>query len=196
MPITIGQGPDHGFDEPLGLLSDCHRRVEHFLEVLVAFNRQAAGRPLIGAERSQLEGSLTYFATAAPKHTADEEESLFPRLRASTDPAARVLDDVLARLEHDHDDANGHHRQVDSLIRRWIASGSLAPADVRELGEHLAALQAIYQSHIAVEDRELFPAAGRLLSAGQVSDIGREMAARRSLRWAPATAGVRGDRTS
>lgn len=31
----IGQRVDHDFDEPLGLLSDCHRRIEHFLRALV-----------------------------------------------------------------------------------------------------------------------------------------------------------------
>ena len=31
--------------------------------------------------RVALESALRYFREAAPKHTADEEESLFPRLR-------------------------------------------------------------------------------------------------------------------
>jgi len=43
MPLQIGQRPDHGFAQPLGLLSDCHRRIEHFLRVLLAINREAAG---------------------------------------------------------------------------------------------------------------------------------------------------------
>lgn len=30
MPITIGHATSHGFDQPLGLLTDCHRRVELF----------------------------------------------------------------------------------------------------------------------------------------------------------------------
>jgi hypothetical protein len=36
MAIQIGQRPDHDFHEPLGLLSDCHRRIEHFLRVFIA----------------------------------------------------------------------------------------------------------------------------------------------------------------
>ena len=49
-----------------------------------------------------------------------------------------------------------------------------------KLRGHLAALRALYQRHIDVEDRELFPAAARLLCATQIADIGREMAERRS----------------
>ena len=35
MPIQLGAAPEHGFDSPLGLLSDCHRRIERFLEQLL-----------------------------------------------------------------------------------------------------------------------------------------------------------------
>ena len=34
MLVRIGQPADHGFDERLGLLSDCHRRIEQFLGLL------------------------------------------------------------------------------------------------------------------------------------------------------------------
>lgn len=95
MPIRIGQRPDHGFNEPLGLLSDCHRRIEHSLQVLLAVTEQVDGQPLFAAHRSDLEGALAYFGTAAPRHTADEEESLFPRLRTAPDPAAREALDAL-----------------------------------------------------------------------------------------------------
>ena len=41
MPLQIGQPLDHDFDEPLGLLTDCHRRIEYFLDVLVTLTRDA-----------------------------------------------------------------------------------------------------------------------------------------------------------
>jgi hemerythrin-like domain-containing protein len=180
MPIQIGRRPDHGFDEPLGLLSDCHRRIEYFLGVLCAIGEQAAGGLLSASQRAELESALRYFATAAPKHTADEEQSLFPRLRASTDAdAARALD-IVARLEKDHGEAARHHSDVDVLVRRWLDAGRLDVDDVRALNDGLARLRAIYAEHIAVEDRDVFPIAGRLLSAEQLREVGREMAARRA----------------
>jgi hemerythrin-like domain-containing protein len=180
MPLHIGQRPDHGFAEPLGLLSDCHRRIEHFLRVLQAIDRDAAGGLLAAGQRAELEAALTYFATAAPKHTADEEESLFPRLRATTDPETIQALDLLDRLEQDHDEAEQHHCSVDILGRRWIARGSLDPVAAGSLRAHLFALQAIYEQHIGSEDRELFPAAARLLSPTQHHAVGIEMTARRS----------------
>ena len=42
MPITIGAKPTGGFSNPIELLSDCHRRIERFLAVLVTVARHAA----------------------------------------------------------------------------------------------------------------------------------------------------------
>jgi hemerythrin-like domain-containing protein len=125
---------------------------------------------------------LRYFAIAAPKHTADEEESLFPRLRDSTDPAAAAVMMLVARLEHDHDEADGHHAAVGVLAQRWLAEDCLSSSEARELRERLARLQDLYQRHIRIEDQELFPAAARVLDRAQLRQIGREMAARRQIR--------------
>jgi len=182
MPIQIGRRPDHGFDEPLGLLSDCHRRIEHFLDILIAVDTQAAGGALDAEQRRALDGALTYFAAAAPKHTADEEASLFPRLRASADPAAADALALLDALEHDHTDAQADHAQVDALVRRWLADDRLPERDAADLRARLARLGRLYQRHIAIEDQQLFPAAARVLSAEQVQQVGREMAARRRVR--------------
>jgi hemerythrin-like domain-containing protein len=137
------------------------------------------------SDRSALEGALQYFKTAAPRHTADEEESLFPRLRESGDAAAIQALAVIDGLEHDHDEANAHHDAIDMLVRRWLNAGALAQGDSAELGERLSALRTLYQRHIAVEDQDLFPAAARLLNQDQIGQIGREMARRRGIR--PAT---------
>ena len=59
MPIQIGQRPDHGFTEPLGLLSDCHRRIEHFLDVLLAIDQEAHGGPLGTGPRADMDAALT-----------------------------------------------------------------------------------------------------------------------------------------
>jgi hemerythrin-like domain-containing protein len=137
------------------------------------------------SDRSALEGALQYFKTAAPRHTADEEESLFPRLRESGDAAAIQALAVIDGLEHDDDEANAHHDAIDMLVRRWLNAGALAQGDSAELGERLSALRTLYQRHIAVEDQDLFPAAAHLLNQDQIGQIGREMARRRGIR--PAT---------
>jgi hemerythrin-like domain-containing protein len=179
MAIQIGQPPDHGFDEPLGLLRDCHRRIEHFLQVLIAVADEAEGGALSPEHRGAAEGALRYFSTAAPKHTADEEESLFPRLRDTRDPGVLETLTLLEQLERDHEEADQHHTAVEGLVRRWLANRALAQAEAAELRHRLARLQCLYRQHIALENDTLFPAAARALDPAQLRDIGREMARRR-----------------
>src|SRR6202051_4820731 len=81
MPIVIGAKRESDFTDPIGMLGDCHRRIEMFLNMLVRVAEQAHGEALNEEQRGALETALRYFREAAPKHTADEEERLFPRLR-------------------------------------------------------------------------------------------------------------------
>jgi hemerythrin-like domain-containing protein len=179
MPLQIGQPLDHDFTEPLGLLSDCHRRIEYFLDVLIRLSETTS--PLTPEQWKDLERAVNYFARSTPKHTADEEESLFPRLRAVHDRRAAAAIERLSQLERDHELADAHHRAVDMFCRRWLDHGFLSSVDRRNLQDRLAELQAIYREHIAIEDQELFPAAARVLSDEQLQEIGREMERRHSI---------------
>jgi hypothetical protein len=50
----------------------------------------------------------------------------------------------------------------------------------------LAEVQAIYTRHIAIEDHDIFPLAGRVLDTATIAALGREMATRRGLKPADA----------
>jgi hemerythrin-like domain-containing protein len=189
MPITIGQRPDHTFSEPLGLLSDCHRRIETFLHILIAIVREVDGGALTDADAAQLQSALNYFAEAAPVHTADEERSLFPRLRQCADPEMDRTLERVALLEMDHRQAAPHHAAIDRLVRQWIEADGLHAEDANALRGHLMVLRGLYEAHIATEDREVFPAAARLLSTRAIDEIGREMKARRLVRALSRAAG-------
>src|SRR5262249_24290210 len=154
MPIQIGQRPGHDFNQPLGLLSDCHRRIEMFLDVLMTQARRASTEPLSAPEKAELLAAVDYFTEAAPRHNDDEERSLFPRLRRCADAeAARTLEPV-ASLEADHQYATRHHAAVDTLVRHWIAEGRLDLAATHVLRDHLTILRDVYEQHIAFEDNE------------------------------------------
>src|SRR6478735_5445740 len=100
MPVQIGV-KSSTFSDPTGLMSDCHRRIEMFMGTL-STAAQFEGRLLSDDESRALEAALRYFREAAPKHNADEEESLFPRLRRLPDvEVQRVLID-LDLLEQEH----------------------------------------------------------------------------------------------
>lgn len=179
MYIQIGQAREHDFTEPLGLLGDCHRRIERFLEVLRKVADQ--GGELGPQERHALGVSLRYFREAAPHHTHDEEESLFPRMRVSQDPRAAEALRRLEELEGDHDRAEALHADTDALFEQWLADGRLTAGATTRLRNLLAELSELYRRHIAVEDGEVFPLAGQVLDAEALVDVGREMAARRGL---------------
>jgi hemerythrin-like domain-containing protein len=184
MPIQIGQKPSPTFRQPLELLSDCHRRVESFLRALVVVTEQAGGGELNSHEREALETALRYFREAAPKHTADEEESLFPRMRALGDGATREALVKIQRLEADHEIARVGHDAVEQLGQQWVRNGRLSLDETSRLLQRLHELQSIYERHIAVEDNEIFPVARRSLDAKTLSEVGREMAERRGQNFA------------
>jgi hemerythrin-like domain-containing protein len=180
MPITIGAKQESGFDDPIGLLGDCHRRIERFLSALLLVADQACGGLLNDDQRSALEKSLRYFSESAPKHTADEEESLFPRLNNGGDDWKDTLASI-ARLEQEHVQATIYHQEVDCLGRRWLAEGHLAASDFERLLLALTALDLLYRRHIKVEESIVFPFAARVLSHSQKTSIGIEMASRRGV---------------
>jgi hemerythrin-like domain-containing protein len=181
MPIQIGAEPEHDFDSPLGLLSDCHRRIEQFLDVMIRGVERSGGGALDPEQREALETALRYFDQAAPRHTADEEVSLFPRLRASNDPAVREAMRRIDALEADHRRAEEMHEAADRLCRAWLDAGTLLPENADRLRSLLTDLRATYSHHIAVEDQEVFPLAGRVLREDELAQVGREMAQRRGL---------------
>ena len=179
--MQIGAPLAHNFGNPLGVLSDCHRRVEHFLHLLVMVTAQARGGALSAEQRDALDVALRYFDEAAPKHTADEEESLFPLLRSSRHPKAPEALAIVEALAQDHRVAQAHHTRVSLLGHRWLADGRLVAAAAGELAARLDALAILYRRHISVEDGELIPLAYSILDAAAIAVFGREMAARRGV---------------
>ena len=180
MPVRIGQKQESDFSSPLGLLSDCHRRIEHFLEVLVRVCGRARGRSFDAEEKAALEKALAYFHNSAPKHTADEENSLFPRLRASSQASAAL--ECLRALEHEHEAATRDHQIVDSLAKQWLTQGRISAEQHLQLDQALARLSEMYAHHIAIEDQELFPLAAQILQPEELAAVGREMADRRDVK--------------
>lgn len=179
MPVTIGGKPESGFDDPMGLLADCHRRIERFLFVLEQVGEQARGGPLEAGQRVSLETALRYFRDAAPKHTADEEESLFPRLRALDSPQVKAVLSQVDALEAQHGEAARAHAEIDRLGGAWLEAGTLGEEDAARYRSLVARLGGLYRGHIAVEEGEVFPAAATALAEPERKAMGGEMAARR-----------------
>jgi len=183
LPIQIGHEGDHGFEQPLGLLSDCHRRIERFLGAMLVVSREERGRPLGPAGRNALLQATTYFRTAAPQHTADEEKSLFPMLRKCSVGEDSGLAVTIDALECDHRRIESAHARVDALVGRWLAlePDGLPGEEAHDLVARLESLERIYSDHLRIEDEKVFPAARRILAPHDLEELGRAMAERRGL---------------
>src|SRR5579872_1430478 len=177
MAIQIGAKPDSGFDDPIGMLTDCHRRIEQFLKILATVAERAAGSSLTGEEAAAVTASMQYFRTGGVRHTADEEESLFPRLRATRATDSMVK---LDSLESDHHEAAKLHESVETIYREWIAAGRLSAEREQELLSAMERLTALYGAHIVIEESIVFPQAAQVLGEAAIASIGQEFRARRA----------------
>ncbi len=182
MPIPLNAPPLADFTRPIDVLEDCHRRIERFLRMLQAVVLAATGDGRMTEDAADaLQVALRYFRNAAPKHTADEEQSLFPRMRATGDPR---VSEVLARLdelERDHQRAQELHDTVDRLGMHWLHTGALDRDKLAAMGASLAQLQHIYAAHIDFEDSVVFHLARDVLGEEAIDGLATEMRGRRGL---------------
>jgi hemerythrin-like domain-containing protein len=175
MAIQIGAKPDSGFDDPIGMLKDCHRRIESFLGIICVVVDRARGRSLTGEECDAVNAALEYFRTGGKRHAADEEESLFPRLRKCDAKSFKEID----RLEGDHHEANDLHGSIERLYSAWKESGCLGMEATQLLLSQTARLKQLYSDHIQVEETVVFARASQVLDRHAIEAIGTEFRFRR-----------------
>ena len=175
MAIQIGAKPDSGFDNPIGMLTDCHRRIEKFIGILCNVVQLAGGRELTEEEVSAVQKALHYFQHGGETHTSDEEESLFPRLRGKSIPAVESI----AQLQSEHRDASRLHKSIEQFYTTWISTGVLSAAGESQLSSETRQLKDLYTKHIHVEETIVFPFAAQTLDTQTLATIGREFGLRR-----------------
>lgn len=174
MALTISAKPKNMFEDPIGLMTDCHRRIERFLYVLVTIQRQTHGGMLNEDQRNALTCALRYFRESAPRHMKDEEDSLFPKMHAPDIHASLQL------LCVEHRDLEMDHSILEMLGERWLYDDLLCEGDSLLFGTTLSRVNRIYRKHIKMEETVVFPEARKRLNKGDILTIGKEMAARRS----------------
>ncbi len=161
-------------DDPVELLLACHEKVRKFSQLAVRLrDHLAKSVPPVQPDQQAREAAqsiLRYFNVAAPLHHDDEEQDLFPALRALALPS---LNGVMNALQAEHQ----------SLARLWqalqpwlrdIAEGRAHPAPI-EVDEFARA----YPAHAQREDEEVYPSA-RLLPPEVLARISAAMVARRT----------------
>ncbi len=179
MPVKIGAEAEHGFDKPIALMKDCHRRIEGFLGVFQTLAALPPGAKLDTGHQESLRKAVHYFESASPRHVADEEQSLFARMRQypQCDDVLRELE----RLEDEHCRAQSLHATCHTIGQFWLELGSLPDRQREKFAVVVNDLAALYKTHIELEESRVFPLAESLLSVSEKEEIGQEMADRRGL---------------
>ena len=127
-------------EDVVDLLLACHDRIRSF----IGMARRIAAAP--GPDVRDAAGQVRrYFAEAFPLHVADEEE-LFP---------------IPQRI---HDDHVTHAPAIEKLVALCAAveQGAPVPPELGPLAEHLERELA---EHLAIEERDVFPALRQLPEA-------------------------------
>lgn len=178
---TIGQAHVPNFADPLGLMSHCHRKIEGYLAGLTH-----SGEILLAGRAAELAGAFQvidaareHFAVRGPKHTEDEEVSLFPRLREYGGHEGEDALAALAALETEHRVAERTHAEFDELVEWLPRDGCAGVKEIYLFNELVAELADLYRPHICVEDEIIFPTAARVIPFNSLLMIGDEMRERR-----------------
>lgn len=162
-------------EDAISLLLGCHDRIRHFTEVA----RKLTDHPEApAADRAGAAGNvLRYYTVALPLHEADENESIYPRLK-KTLPEGALADANQQMLEQ--------HAGIDALIAElvpmWQAVKS-HPEDQAQINAALAdrvlRLERLWNVHLALEENQVVPAMRRYLTPDDLDVIKQEMRERR-----------------
>jgi iron-sulfur cluster repair protein YtfE (RIC family) len=174
VPLRLQPAPEVNRGDVFQLLLECHERIRSFSALALKLARL---REVSAEERADAAiRVLRYFTLALPKHVADEDLSLAPRLREAglSSEALRALDEMMRQ-----------HQGIEALLATLVPVWGLLRVDPwrhDELAPQLAAsepLAALLEEHLRLEERALFPEARAVLSARAMEAIVAELRGRR-----------------
>ena len=149
------------FVDPLQFLTACHGRIRIRLFSFLRAAARLRGEGTI--ERHELEAALLFFRTSGEGHTIDEEQTLFPRLRArlveAGEQEAAALIDRLLQEHRSHDACFERMAAAMNAIDPSLGSGDGLPdpdaaqvpcgtGEARALADALEAIVEEYEAHI------------------------------------------------
>lgn len=171
--LLPGTSDAPGYDDPLEMLRACHGRIQAQCATLEKLLRYLPEHGSDLQARQAALAVLRYFDTAGQHHHTDEEQDLFPVLRATANVSAQHL---IAHLLERHIELNTAWNDL-RIRLTCIAAGTDSLLEKPIVRDFIA----LYQTHIALENAQLLPLAKELLDAAQIETLGRKMSARRGV---------------
>ena len=159
-------------EDAISLLLGCHQRIRHFTQVAL---RLAENPYAPAADRADAAKSvLRYFQIALPLHEADENESVYPRLREKLS---------VGELSEANETMVSQHTEIDRVIAELIPLWQSTADRGEQLDSHLLAtteyLQQLWDIHLSLEEEQVIPALREHLTQRDLSAIRAEMTSRR-----------------
>jgi hemerythrin-like domain-containing protein len=163
--------------DAVDMLLACHQRIRNFTGIAVRL-ADAAGSALPEISNAA-EAVHRYYSIALPLHEADENDSVYPRLRRNLVDASErqslqamvdqhgPIDEVVARLVPRWADVKDHPENL--------------PAAAAELRADAARLQELWREHLALEENIVFPLIRSRLTPDDLQAIHAEMKQRRGI---------------
>ena len=175
------------FSKPLDFLFHCHQKIAANLEALrrATADLHTAQKEDLATVSETINGVLTHLRSSGKKHTLDEEESLFPRIRQHKDGGTEEILEVIGQLEAQHRRAASIEDTLTEMAVGLAIADDVDPNNIALFNDLSESLYDLYRPHIQIENEFIFPAAAQILSADELSAAGLEMFQRRQLTIKP-----------
>jgi hemerythrin-like domain-containing protein len=170
--------PVPGFDHPLALIQQVHRRIEHRCALMGRLVEHLAEHGCDADARATAAHIIRFFDEDVARHHEDEEFEFYDSVVAAAPPAERArIAALVAELRSEHE----------ILQKLW--SEALRPQLVAVQqgraawlgGPDVERCHALYIEHTNRENNELIPVAEACLTPEKLECFGRSMARRRGL---------------
>lgn len=144
-------------DQPLMNFSNCHVGIVSQLDRLSQLPALLAPAELA---RQTAEGALAFFPKAVYAHHAEEEQELFPAVRAIAQPGSERLqvEGMVERLVSQHRELERLWESIEPALRK-VSKGQSTQLDVSRLND----LVTLYQAHARYEEDEFLPLSETIL---------------------------------
>lgn len=160
----------------------CHERIEEHLQMLerVIPHLASASEAKRQEAREALGKALRFLEAMGHLHTRDEEDSLFPHLRAKIGEDPFALGELMLILETQHREKEAVFAKLLSHVGSFPAAPEAPTAEqVSRLEGWVDQLTGLYQPHIMIENERLIPLSRECLKESDLEQMRQEMRDRR-----------------
>ena len=162
-------------------LKDCHERIERCLVITQhAINALADTEPVLRVEATAaLDYELAFLYLLARLHSDDEEQTLFPRLRANLDNDPEGLKPVIQSMEAQHSHEHALFADLAASVNLLFKKGA-TPADdeLRKLQTTFDKLVEMYKPQIKIENEKIIANCPKYLKKNDLDAMLKEMQVR------------------